>query len=206
MSDTSELTEKDKTFAYSGEGKYFHKRSAIGFPVFPQRAEAFKLAADMILDAHEAADDRPHNDRLLFPVLYLYRHCLEVQLKDLIRLAVHCDFYELAAVEKILRKHRLEPLWEKARPFLIDGYKNPGFDEIEAMVQLFDNIDDDGQTLRYERTLTDERNEYETLPECIDVPRLRKKMDSAYTSLAGWYGGIKDWWVEGQQAMDHVTD
>ena len=73
-----------KAFASTKDGKFFHLQSTLVSPMYPQHAEAFKIAADMILDAHEAATRGPHHDRLLYPVLYLYRHCLESVLSAII--------------------------------------------------------------------------------------------------------------------------
>lgn len=64
-----------KAFAFTKQGKFFHLKSTLLSPMYPQHAEAFKIAADMILDSHEAATRGPHKDRLLYPVQYLYRHC-----------------------------------------------------------------------------------------------------------------------------------
>ena len=61
--------------------------AVISSPIYPPLPVAFKLAADMILDAHLAAKGS-HNDILLFPVLYLYRHCVELKLKDLLLLGI----------------------------------------------------------------------------------------------------------------------
>src|SRR5689334_18233937 len=72
----------------TNEGKFFHLHHAVmSSPFYPPLPGAFKLAADMILDAHLAANGS-HNDILLFPVLYLYRHCLELKLKDLLLLGI----------------------------------------------------------------------------------------------------------------------
>ena len=88
--------------AAQGMDSYWAMLSA---PIYPQHAEAFKLSADMILDAHQSAKG-PHRDTLLFPVLYLYRHCVELKLKDLIFLGIRCEYFDDATVAKM----RLSPL------------------------------------------------------------------------------------------------
>src|SRR6187399_1825824 len=96
-----------KAFKATKTGKFFYVRSTLLSPFYPGHAEAFKLAADMVLDSHEAATARPHNDKLLYPTIYLYRHSLELKLKDLILLGVKCGNFKLADVEDILGKHEL---------------------------------------------------------------------------------------------------
>lgn len=76
-----------KAFTASKTGKFFHVQSTLLTPFYPGHAEAFMLAADMVLDSHETATTRPHNDQLLYPTIYLYRHSLELKLKELILLS-----------------------------------------------------------------------------------------------------------------------
>ena len=103
MTDTTPKLKKGmKVFTNTKEGKFFHIQSTKLPPMYPQHAEAFKIAADMILDSHEAAVKGPHHDALLYPVLYLYRHCLELKLKDLVLLGVKCGDFELCEVQKVL--------------------------------------------------------------------------------------------------------
>ena len=71
-------TTKDKASISTCSTQSCHRRC------IPHFRAAFKLAADMILDSHQVAQGAGHNDKLLFPVLYLYRHCIELQLKDLV--------------------------------------------------------------------------------------------------------------------------
>ena len=56
-----------KAFKATKTGKFFHVRSTLLTPFYPGHAEAFKLAADMVLDSHEGATTGPHNDKLLYP-------------------------------------------------------------------------------------------------------------------------------------------
>lgn len=53
-------------------GKAFDLKSV--YWRFPQHANAFKLAGDMVIDAYDGARRVPHHDELFFPVAYLYRH------------------------------------------------------------------------------------------------------------------------------------
>jgi hypothetical protein len=207
----------------TNEGKFFHLHHAVmSSPIYPPLPGAFKLAADMILDAHLAANGS-HNDRLLFPVLYLYRHCVELKLKDLLLLGIRTRFFDEVAADKILdedegitSEHRLYALWHKVKDFLAHSYQNdPQLKVAESMINDLHQVDKDGQTLRYDRekgTLRLRRPKYKHLddaqphpvyniPETIDVGNLRQSMDCLYAYLEGSYDGILDWWDAGQQAM-----
>jgi hypothetical protein len=208
----------------TNDGKFFHLHHAVmSSPIYPPLPGAFKLAADMILDAHLAAKGS-HNDILLFPVLYLYRHCVELKLKDLLLLGIRTRFFDEAAADKIIDEdegiigqHRLCALWNKVRDFLAHSYPNDTQLKVaESMINELHEIDKDGQTLRYDRvkdTLQLRRPKYRHLgdtqqhpvyniPETIDIANLRQSMDCLYAYLKSGYEGILDRWDAGEQAMD----
>lgn len=214
-----------KALACTEQGKFFHSQSAIrSTPFSPRHAEAFKIAADMILDSHQSTKHGPHRDTLLFPVLYLYRHCLELKLKDLVLLGVRIHFFERtkekpefcalckkpltrrqrANVEEILESHELCPLWTKAKRLILDSYPNDDEAQAaEAIINEFHRVDPDGQTLRYDRKKsTLELRRYNELPSHIGVAVLRTRMDSVYHYLDNCHAGILDCWDAGQQATD----
>jgi len=194
-----------KALACTEQGKFFHLHSALlSNPIYPQHAEAFKIAADMILDSHQSAKRGLHHDTLLFPVLYLYRHCLELKLKDLVLLGVRIRLFDLTKVAGILEKHELCPLWTKAKRLILDSYpKDDEAQAAEAIINEFHRVDPDGQTLRYDRKKgTLELRRYKELSSHIGVADLRTKMNSAYHYLDNCYAGILDSWDAGQQAMD----
>jgi hypothetical protein len=206
MSDSIPKLKKGmKAFACTKQGKFFHLQSALlSSPIYPQHADAFKIAADMILDSHQSAEQGPHHDALLFPVLYLYRHCLELKLKDLVLLGVRTHFFDSAEVVEILGEHELCPLWTRAKRLMLDSYPNDNEAQVaESIINDFHQIDKDGQTLRYDRRRgTLQLRRYEKLPRYIGVANLRTTMDSVYHYLDKSYGGILDWWDASQQAKD----
>ena len=141
-----------KAFASGTRGKSFHLQSLLW--CFPQHAEAFKTAADMIIDSHQAAQRTPHRDELFFPVAFLYRHCLELKLKDLIWIGIHRRFFSRAKVKPVLDQHNLAKLWTLVRRLLEDRWPNadPGpLRGIEAVINQFHEADPSGQVFRYER-------------------------------------------------------
>lgn len=196
---TPKLKKGMKAFAYTKEGKFFHLQSTKLSPMYPQHAEAFKIAADMIIDSHEAAVNGPHHDTLLYPVLYLYRHCLELKLKDLVLLGIKCGDFQLDAVQEVLGEHELCPLWTKVRRFLLKHYpEDKQLPFIEAIIQEFHQVDKDGQTLRFDRQKDLKKRHYDKLPQYISVTNLRKTMDAVYHHLDSAYAGVLDWWDAGQ--------
>lgn len=165
------------------EGKVFHLDSI--FLTYPVHAEAFLRAAEMVLDGI-AADRRDHHDELFFPVAYLYRHCLELKLKDLVRIGIARGFFTKKSVDAIIGKHALLPLWQAVRRFLESEWQgapsNP-LDGIETVVKQFNKADPDGQTLRYDRDRKGRLNSHEKLPRFIGQRNLRKTMAGVFNLL-----------------------
>lgn len=87
-----------------------------GFVMPPEGAYlfGFKLAADMVVAA-VPTEGRYAND-LFFPIAYLYRHHLELMLKELIRLGLRLG--SLNGCEDILGEHSLHRLWNKAKQLI----------------------------------------------------------------------------------------
>src|SRR4051794_33094186 len=111
MTTTPTLKKGMKAFAYVEGEQFFHLQSAKLPPMWSHHADAFKEMADLALDRYEANVRGPHNDKLLSPVLYSYRHCLELKLKDIVLLGVRCRDIALADVQEPLGEHPLCPLW-----------------------------------------------------------------------------------------------
>lgn len=190
-----------KAFSATKAGKFFHVQSTLLTPFYPGHAEAFKVAADKILEAHESATGR-HNDELLYPTIYLYRHCLELKLKDLILLGVRCGNFALDdATRETLGKHELSKLWTKAKRFLLLHYPEDSdqVSVVESVVQEFHQIDKDGQTMRYDRDTGLRKRKYDHVPTHIGVGNLRDTMGKVYSFLDRRYGGVLDWWDAGRE-------
>jgi hypothetical protein len=205
----------------NNEGKYFHLQHAVmSSPIYPPLPAAFKVAADMILDSHLAAKG-PHHDILLFPVLYLYRHCIELKLKDLLLLGIRTGFFDEKTADRILDEkegiigeHRLCALWNKTKEFLAHHDQNDTELKVaESIINNLHQIDPDGQTLRYDHvkgTLQLRRPNYGdvkanypvyNIPETIDIANLRQTMDSFYEYLEGNYDGILACWDAEREAI-----
>ena len=184
--------------------KFFHRDSSIPTPIDSRHPDAFKLAGDMILDAHESAEARPHNDHLVYPVLYLYRHCLELKLKELVALGVRTGDLKVVEVKKILGKHDLKDLWQRAKFLIRKSYpKDTGkLTAIQAVILKYHQFDDDGQKLRYDRDKDRKLRPYRaTLPSHFTVGELRAEMQSTYEYLGNAHAGIAEHWDAMQASL-----
>jgi hypothetical protein len=171
-------------------GGYFRRDTVYMTWCYPQHAEAFKTAADMIIKQAEVLQQ----DSLLFPVLFLYRHCLEVKLKDFVKLGVDCREFTQDSVKKILGGHGLTDLWERTKSMLQNRYPDDDPEELDAaeaiIVNEFDKLPHD--SLRYDTDRSFQMYTHEYLPDTIGVDNLGSTMDCLYHYLDRCYSGIHE--------------
>jgi hypothetical protein len=191
-------------------GRYFHVQHAqISYSIFPGHASAFKTAAEMLIDQH--LSQTFNKDSLVFPVLTLYRHSVEIVLKDLIRLGLTMHVYDdddLTVIlgkdykagelsrDAALTKHRLPPLWCYALKLINSVEAGDERATVAGkLINQLHEVDEDGQTLRYDRdatTLRWNRERFKDMPQVIDVANLRHVATELFDYLENWHSYITD--------------
>ena len=165
--------------------------------------KGYKDAADIII-CKISETNGTSIDGLVYPALYLYRHHIELFLKDLIH--VCGNLYEFDDVEPFLskRSHSISSLWSKLKEFLaasreyqesISQDLNP-FDSLISEVSIFDKS---GTSFRYHKdtngkvilcnpdtnepvkhcnlfVLYEEMQKFSEILECLDMD-LKAKLD-----------------------------
>ena len=125
----------------------------------------------------EAADDLVEMcvpDLYIFPIMFCYRQYMELVLKNICECGMNEEEYK-AFIRDV--SHRLDKIWEYAKPFLIEnlGEEHLGF--IEQCVMFFNELDPNSFNFRYERDKKMERSIKENyltintlkLKKCIDL-------------------------------------
>jgi hypothetical protein len=156
---------------------------------------AFKEAGDKIVKEIIRDDDCMPADIYFMPVAYLYRHSLELKLKEIIRLG--CDLKLLELKDKpssVLEAHELHPLWNYVRK-IIEGYwpdnEKCDLNAAGRIIQEFHNIDRSGQNLRYSKS----RNGNYTLrdmPESVELTHLQDVFEAVFNFLDGCEMGLRE--------------
>lgn len=176
----------DKVFVPSGPGEELRSiRHVFGHDP-SARPEAFKHAADMVVDGILALHWRKRDRDLIYPVAYLYRHAIELVLKDILRLGVEVGFFTEAIVADAVAGHRLASLWNLAKKLLDHRWPgaNPGpLKAVEAILNELHGADPNGQVFRYDTSTSGRRHRNEKLPTSVSLSGMRKTMDRAYTFL-----------------------
>jgi hypothetical protein len=98
-------------------------------------------------------------DFLVYPIVYLYRHHIELTLKSIIKAAAFVVDHTLTQIEQdtLVRSHDLAKLWNLARPMLspaceLGGESSLPQTDLEGIDSYIDQLhqhDPDGQRFRY---------------------------------------------------------
>ena len=158
-------------------------------------SQSFKEEGEIILDDLEAGNYSRHVEIFFFPVCYLYRHSIELELKDIIELGVQLNILPDDDKHKELQgSHSLHPLWNRAKAALKEFYAgDPPEDLIAAgsIIQQFHELDKTGQSFRYCKTRTG-KSTLDDAPEIVDLANLRDRFDGLYNFLTATQGGMEE--------------
>ena len=153
-------------------------------------AAGFQRAADMIVDA--AQKDGQNPDDLFFPVAYLYRHHLELMLKELVRLGVRLEALNLC--DDILGEHNLHRLWNRAKDLIKQVWSDSPDSELKAVEHVileFHEHDPSGEAFRYARDKSGAQH-LKDAPKCVDLANLKERIDAVSRFLRAAYAGIEN--------------
>lgn len=174
------------------QGEDWYNNAMLGWTHFPWDiyAAGYKDAADALVVA--LAERKASLDSVVYPLVFLYRQGLELELKLILPLA-----RRLAGKEAIAdHQHGLMPLWSELRRHL--EQLDPREDDkelpaIEDFIRQLDTIDPGSFAFRYPTTKKGEVS----LPELryVNVRHLSEVMDSVFMLL----GGIYSWLGEMEQ-------
>lgn len=157
--------------------------------------DAYKQGGDYLIEALRLGGDGTHPDKFIFPVLYLYRHAIELRLKEIICLGLRLKLEQPSQkLDDILGDHPLYPLWNRARKILEtywpDGDRNE-LSAMESMISELHQTDSDGQHFRYAHA-QDGTDLQLKLPEQLDLLHLRTVFNGLWNLLDGALSGLMD--------------
>ncbi len=179
------------------QGEDWHNNAVLGWTHFPwdTYAAGYKDAADALVGA--LTERKATLDTAVYPLVFLYRQGLELQLKLILPLARRLVSKEAVADHK----HGLMPLWSELRRHLeqLDSREDDKeLPAIEDFIRQLDTVDSGSYAFRYPTTKKGEVS----LPELrhVNIRHLSEVMDSVFTLL----GGIHSWlWEMGQNDGSH---
>ena len=146
-----------------------------------------------MIESYEASPNSPYRDESFFPIAYLYRHCLELKLKEITWIGVALNVSSPKEVEEAMDNHNLAKLWTSAKKPIVDcwpdGDKAP-LKATEAVINEFHQADRTGQVFRYPTDKDGSLHRHSELPQHISITNLRKTMDAAFTFLDACHDGL----------------
>ena len=176
-----------------GSGPNWHFNACVNFihDDSDLYAEGYRRAGEIV--THWLADNEAQGlDFLVYPLVFLFRHALELQLKSAIR-------WGRFALHKSERgfptHHRIADLWHMCRPLVEEYWANSSDDllnEVEITLKEFQQHDPSGQDFRYSRRTDGTK----TTPELshINMEAFYEKVTKAYDLLDGISTGFEEGW------------
>lgn len=187
----------DRLFLPSGDGRMSvaclnFGDTRIGY------VRGFKMASDLLVK--HVLFTREDQDYLVYPIVFGYRHYLELRLKDLLRDASRLlDAPEPAPA--VLNDHRLLPLWDALRPLLDQIFgQSVVMDHIRDCIREFHEIDPRSFAFGYSTTTQD----MPSLPadlRAINLANLLRTMEKIGSTLDGCDTGISEY-LDGKAESD----
>ena len=156
--------------------------------------EGYRAAAGALFDFAESSHRSP--DYLVFPLAFLWRHHLELALKDIIAVG-----RQLAGEDWGFPPHHLLlDLWSEARGYIAEcgDPEAPELTNVEANLREFQTIDPGADGFRYplNRKQTDR-----SLPNAPDQVNLRV-LHEAMEALANFFSAVR---MELGQRLEYLT-
>ncbi|QQZ28886.1 hypothetical protein HMY34_09035 [Thiothrix subterranea] len=119
-------------------------------------SHGYRTAAEKLINEYDKLG-MPEKDAIVFPVIFLYRHCLEIEMKDLIYRTDRCS----GNTPSEITHHELLKVWDeldnkysKLSEYIYPDYNfSPIEDrkEIRGIIKEFNEIDGQSFTFRYPR-------------------------------------------------------
>jgi hypothetical protein len=198
---------------YKGEDS--HHNVVISFTPNPKYdfgvfARGYHIAANQL--AENFLSKTNYGDYEGYPIIFLYRHALELNLKNIIYWAVRlCHFKNVSVIDSQLHnKHELTKLAEIAAPLLLKLFPLNSQEFIEltsyltVIAQEFDEIDPISFSYRYP---IDTKGNYSTKRhQVVDILSIHKNMDELLNKLETINFGLDIETYQVQQISELLND
>jgi len=152
--------------------------------------DGYKTAADELVQCLLASETAGRRDTHIFPILFLYRQFIELELKWIFLVYGDAHRSEKKSVIGEVR-HNLIKLWQKTKVILLEDAtpeERQNVDIVEGYIEQFHKLDESSFSFRYpitktlDQILNDEQR--------INLPNLRQRMDELYHFFNGADGKL----------------
>lgn len=137
------------------------------------QAIGYREAATTLLDV-VIEGGRYASRTLLHPILFLYRHSIELRMKQII------DSNQAGL--QVTTGHALDKLWVECKNVIARYLPHTAFDQLDELIAELHAVDPDGQTFRY----ATRKGQHIQIPfDEIDLLHLRQKMSELDIAFEG---------------------
>lgn len=178
----------DKLFKPSSKWMGDATIAAHGFSRLVLMTEGYKKGADRLV--WQAMEERPVRDFLVYPIVYCYRHFVELSLKYTV-----ATYGPSVGIKPSWTTHDLNKLWANVNDVL-DGFgvdRDEARAAVGACIREFSKVDALSTAFRYP---TDKTGSAVPLAfDRLDLDQLRDVMDGMsgyFTGLDGYLSSLKD--------------
>lgn len=149
-------------------------------------ATAYKIGADAVVAAAER--DSGHPDMYFYTAGFLYRHFIELSLKECILIGSELHDNE----RKAAHGHDLDKLWRLVRQYLEKTWPDAPTEDCDAAGQIimeFDQVDPTNEEFRYPVTNRGSKS-LEKAPRRLDLGNLKARMEELDSYFTGAIDGM----------------
>jgi len=146
----------ERLFRHSQE--HWNLNAYLSYPAdFRERAYRIGYLSSAKMLARIGIATTHQVDTLIYPIAFLYRHYIELQLKKLIRTGAEFRGEELSRKERsALGRHDLEELWHQLDPYFREIVGDElGFDDVrngmKSFIDQIDEVDKSSTAFRYDQ-------------------------------------------------------
>lgn len=148
-----------------------------GFAIY---SKGYKDAADRLVEYTQT--DKTSINFLVFPILFLYRHYLELALKEIIIAANRF----LEKEHNVAKSHNIMHLWEKVKGLISDvdlDIPSNEMNAVENQISQFYKLDESSMTFRY--PVNKQGRIFENLSDYINIQNVREIVDGLHSWCFG---------------------
>ncbi|EWH01485.1 hypothetical protein [Halomonas sp. BC04] len=149
----------------------------------------YKEAGDSLVNS--VADRSGSADSLIFPIVFLYRHYIELRLKSLLH-----DGNRLLDIEhKQKSEHQLSKLWSKVRDILVELWPDGSKDDLvafDSLINQFEKVDPRSTTFRYPKDF-DGNNSLQMDSPRVNLRNLKEVVGAMAIILEGSAAGVSEY-------------
>jgi hypothetical protein len=159
----------------------------------------YKNAADLLVRRMNRVKDISYSDTIVYPVIFLYRQYLELQIKY-----IFCYFVEkpINEKEKILNKygHDLLKMWREIKDTLLEDVSDSEKEDIENVEKYIDQYNEfDKTSFKYRYPIDKNVNPVNQKTIRINLNHLRNcidELDSFFGAAISFISANKDFKIE----------